>query len=356
MREEPSAIVLPCIFVPSNVPFPNADALRDYYKQLKNAVVIVDERMTDNARNLASAYRINALFIVRLTPETELKDTNNVISLMNSANINAVTALAGPQSLILVQISEKYYFYRGIANRAHLNTSGLAFGSDVTSVLESVGTGSILDPRIERVINLGGVNSIVLPSTGQLVQPQDLQKLLEDISIDQIQNLEEDISAVVPQLQVLLNQKDLQELSRSLVTALSAKISNAATPLRDSYTRFLTQEYRMEDPKSVQKKNQMFGELRKVTKDMQKALEPVISCLANMMSSQTTSKRTHDLKRLIRQTTIQKNVEAVKSMTFETLMGYLEEYAGEMGVMLFNIETTHYHQLLGNLKNSAIDA
>ncbi|KAH2323168.1 hypothetical protein KXW87_008915, partial [Aspergillus fumigatus] len=230
MREEPSAIVLPCIFgtelqgpillatgtVPSNVPFPNADALRDYYKQLKNAVVIVDERMTDNARNLASAYRINALFIVRLTPETELKDTNNVISLMNSANINAVTALAGPQSLILVQISEKYYFYRGIANRAHLNTSGLAFGSDVTSVLESVGTGSILDPRIERVINLGGGNSIVLPSTGQLVQPQDLQKLLEDISIDQIQNLEEDISAVVPQLQVLLNQKDLQELSRSL--------------------------------------------------------------------------------------------------------------------------------------------
>ncbi|KAK9576032.1 hypothetical protein V6Z93_010589 [Aspergillus fumigatus] len=105
--------------------------------------------MTDNARNLASAYRINVLFIVRLTPETELKDTNNVISLMNSANINAVTALAGPQSLILVQISEKYYFYRGIANRAHLNTSGLAFGSDVTSVLESVGTGSILDLRIE---------------------------------------------------------------------------------------------------------------------------------------------------------------------------------------------------------------
>ncbi|EAW16722.1 uncharacterized protein NFIA_000660 [Aspergillus fischeri NRRL 181] len=370
MREEPSAIVLPCIFgtelqgpvllatgtVPSNVPFPNENALRDYYKQLKNAVVIVDERMTDNARNLASAYRINALFIVQLTPETEPKDTNGVISLMDLANINAVTALAGPQSLILVQISEKYYFYRGIANRAHLNTSGLAFGADVTSVLESVGIGSILDPRIERVINLGDANSIVLPTTGQLVQPQDLQKLFEEISVDQIQNLEEDISAVVPQLQVLLNQKDLQELSRALVTALSTKISNAATPLRDSYTKFLTQDYRMEDPKSVQKKNKMLGELRKITKDMQKALEPVISCLANMISSQTTSKRTHDLKRLVRQTTIQNNVEAVKSMTFETLSGYLEEYAGDMGVMLLNIETTPYRELLGNLKNSAIDA
>jgi hypothetical protein len=369
-REEPSAVVLPCIFgtelqgpvllatgtVPSNVPFPNEDALRDYYKQLKNAVVIVDERMTDNARNLASAYRINALFIVQLTPETEPKDTNGVLSLMDSANINAVTALAGPQSLILVQISEKYYFYRGIANRAHLNTSGLAFGSDVTSVLESVGIGSILDPRIERVINLGDANSVILPTTGQVLQPQDIQKLFEEISVDQIQNLEEDISAVVPQLQVLLNQKNLQELSRTLVAALSAKISNAATPLRDSYTEFLTQEYRIEDPKSVQKKNNMLGELRKITKDMQKALEPVISCLANMISSQTTSKRTHDLKRLVRQTTIQNNVEAAKSMTFETLSGYLEEYAADMGVMLLNIETTPYRELLGNLKNSAIDA
>lgn len=369
-REGPSAIVLPCIFgtelqgpillatgtVPLNVPFPNEHALRNYYKQLKNAVVVVDERMTDNARNLASTYRINALFIVQLTSETEPKGTDDVLSLMDSTNINAVTALAGPQSLILVQISEKYYFYRGIANRAHLNTSGLAFGSDVTTVLESVGMDSILDPRIERVINLADTNSIILPTSGQLVQSQNLQNLFEEISVEQIQNLEEDISAAVPQLQMLLNQKDLQELSKALVAALSAKISNVAAPLRDRYTKFLTQEYNMEDPKSVQKRNNMLGELRKITKNMQRALEPVISCLANMISAQTTSKRTHDLKRLVRQTTIQNNVEAVKSLTFETLSGYLEEYAGEMGVMLLNIEATPYHELMFNLKNSVIDA
>lgn len=369
-REAQSAVVLPCIFgtelqgplllatgtVPSNVPFTNEDALLDYYKQLKNAVVIVDERMTDNARNLTSTYRINALFIVQLKPKTEPKDNNGILSLMDSANINAVTALAGPQSLILVQISGKYYFYRGIANRAHLNTSGLAFGSDVTDLLESVSIESILDPRIERVINLGDANSIILPTTGQLVQPQDLQKFFEETSMEQIQKLEEDIFAVVPQLQVLLNQRDIQELSRALVAALSAKINNVAAPLRDSYTKFLMHGHCAGDPKSVLKKNKMLGELRKITKDMQKALEPVISCLANMISSQTTSKRTHDLKRLVRQTTIQNNVEAVQSMTFETLSGYLETYAGDMGVMLLNIETTPYHELLGNLKRTSIDA
>jgi hypothetical protein len=63
---------LPCIFgsqlqgpillatgtIPLNVPFLDETALRDYYKQLKNIVVIVDDGMTDNARNLANSYRI----------------------------------------------------------------------------------------------------------------------------------------------------------------------------------------------------------------------------------------------------------------------------------------------------------
>jgi hypothetical protein len=81
-KSQSSAVVLPCIFgsqlqgpvllatgtVPSNVPFFNESALREYYEQLKNIVVVADDRMTDNARNLATSYRINALFIVQLSP------------------------------------------------------------------------------------------------------------------------------------------------------------------------------------------------------------------------------------------------------------------------------------------------
>jgi hypothetical protein len=365
-----SAVILPCIFgsqlqgpvllatgtVPSNVPFVDERALRDYYKQLKNVAVIVDDRMTDNARNLATTYRINALFIVQLNPENEPKNSDEVLALLDSANINAVTALAGPQSLVLVQISKKYYFYRGLANREHLNTSSLVFGSDVTSVVESVGMNSILDPRIERLVDLGDANTIILPTSGRLVKPHDLQALLEQLPVDEAKVLTEDISAAVPQLQLLLNQRDLQELSKSLVSALSTKVSDVTTPLRQAYIKFLTQEYKMEDPELVKKKNIMLGELRKCTRETQKALGPLITSLANMMSSQTTSKRTHDLKRLVRQTQIQSNVEAVKSMTFETLAGYLETYAADMGVMLLNIETGPYNQLLGNLKKAAIDA
>jgi hypothetical protein len=211
-RAKSSGVVLPCIFgselqgptllatgtAPSNVPFSNDNSLREYYKKLESAVVIVDEKMTDNARNLASNYRINALFIVQLTPETEPKNQDAVLSLMNSANINAVTALAGPQSLVFVQICDRFYFYRGIANLAHLDTSKLEFGTDFTSLLNTVGMESILDPRIPRIVRLDKENSILLPASGQFVQPQALQKVLEEISIEQIQSLERDISAAVP--------------------------------------------------------------------------------------------------------------------------------------------------------------
>jgi hypothetical protein len=189
--EDAGTVILPCIFgsqlegpvllatgrVPSNVPFLDEHSLRAYYEQLKSVVVVVDDRMTDNARNLASAYRINALFIVQITPKEEPKDSKDVLSLLDSANVNAVTALAGPQSLVLVQISGKYYFYRGIANRAHLNTSKLPFGSDVTDIVETAGVESILDPRVKRIINLDESNIIILPSTGQIVHPQDLKKV-----------------------------------------------------------------------------------------------------------------------------------------------------------------------------------
>ncbi|CRL26725.1 unnamed protein product [Penicillium camemberti] len=369
-QTEPSAVVLPCIFgsqlqgpfllatgtVPSNVPFFDEITMRNYYKQLKNVVVVVDDRMTDNARNLATIYRINALFLVQLSSQTKPKNTDDLMSLLDSANINAVTALAGPQSLVLIQISDRYYFYRGIANRAHLNTSKIEFGTDVTSILESSGMASILDPRIERIITLGDSSPIILPTSGQLVQPRHLQSMFEELSVDQLKELEEDILSAVPQLQMLLNEKDLRELSKSLVFALSSKISNATATLRKTYTDYLTQEYNITDPESAKKKNAMLGTLRKLTREIQIALEPLISSLSNIMSSQTTSKRTHDMKRLVRQTQIQANVDAVRSMTFDTLAGYLETYAGDMGVMLLNIDTSSYSQLLRNLKSTAIDA
>ncbi|KAG4440239.1 hypothetical protein IFR05_004258 [Cadophora sp. M221] len=363
-----SAVVLPCIFgsrlegplllatgrAPQNVYFSEEEALREHYEQFKSAVVFVDERMTDNARNLATTWRINAVFVIQMSPDTPPAGPD-VTKFLDLVNINAVTALAGPQSLVLVQISEKFYFYRGMADRSHLNTSKMAFGTDVTKTIEDIGLETLIDPRVKRLVNLGKPNTVLLPKSGSMAEPKDLKNLFDSLPLDQIQSLEEDISAIIPQLQVLLSQKDLVELSRVLVSCLSKKVSDGIAPRRTAYIKFLTKEYDMADPESVKKKNAMLGDLRLDSKISQKSLESVITHLSNMMSSQTTSKRTHDLQRLQRQAAIQNNVEAVKSMTFETLAGLLETKATDMGVMLLNIKTTPYQEILGKLKSDSLD-
>jgi len=361
-----STVILPCVFgsqiegpvllatgvVPANVPFSSGAALRGYYEQCKSISVVVNDHMTDNARNIAGPYRINALFIVQ--PSEGLKGSKDIPSFLDSVNVNAVTALAGPQSLVVVQVSEKCYFYRGIANRTYLDTSKLEFGEDITDILEITGVESIVEPRVKRLINLEEANTVILPSSGQMVQPQDLKPLFEDLSVEQIPELQEDIAAAVPQLQTLLSQTELQDLSKALISTLSTKVSNATEPMRNAYIRFLTKEYDSSNSEHVKKKGDMLGKLKKQSRTLQRALQTAISSMANMMSSQTTSKRTHDLNRLLRQTTIQNNVEAVKSMNFDKLAGLLETHAADMGVMVMNIESTPYRELLGTLQDKSI--
>ncbi|KAF5608322.1 hypothetical protein FPANT_538 [Fusarium pseudoanthophilum] len=368
--QDESAVVLPCIFgsqlqgpmllstgsTPSNVPFKDEKSLCAYYEQLESIAVVVDERMTDNARNLASGLRMNTLFIVQIKTKDKHDTEEQVSNVLSSVNINAVTALAGPQSLIVGNIGDKFYFYRGLANHKILDTTKLNFGADITDAITSNSVESLLAPRIPRLINLSDANTIYLPYSAQVVRPQDLAGIFEGLSIAEINTMHDDITAAVPQLQTLLSQKDLQQLSKTLVDTLSAKIDKKMAPLRSEYIAFITANLRTDDQAILNKKNKMLGDIRKANKEVQTVLEPVITSLANMISVQTTSKRTHDMKRLMRQTQIQNNVEATKSMTFESLTGLLEKHAEEMGVMLLNIETVPYKEMLANLKGTTIDA
>jgi hypothetical protein len=238
---------------------------------------------------------------------------------------------------VVVQVSGKYYFYRGIANRKYLNTSELSFGEDISDILEVTGVESIVEPRAKRLINLEDSNAVLLPTSGRIVKPQDLKSLFEGLPVDKIPELKEDIAAAVPQLQTLLSQTELLALSKALIAALSTKVKSATEPMKNAYIRFLTEEYDSTNSEHVKKKGDMLGKLKKQLKALQKSLETAKSSLANMMSSQTTSKRTHDLNRLLRQTTIQNNVETVRSMTFETLASLLETHAADMGVMVMNV-------------------
>lgn len=197
---EESLTVLPCIFggllegpmllatgqLPVGIPFQTGQDLRGYYEEAESIVVIVDDNMTDNARNLASNYRLNGLFILQKIGENP-GDTVDVTPILDKVNINAITALAGPQSLVLVQLGTKFYFYRGLANPTVLDTSSYKFGQDVTEIINEVSKKSLFQDVVwPTIVDLLQENPVYLPKTKQAWRIEQLTETFETSSLEDI--------------------------------------------------------------------------------------------------------------------------------------------------------------------------
>ncbi|EKD17681.1 hypothetical protein MBM_04050 [Drepanopeziza brunnea f. sp. 'multigermtubi' MB_m1] len=124
-----------------------------------------------------------------------------------------------------------------------------------------------------------------------------LKQVFESLDIDQIESLEADISAMIPQLQVLMSQKDVVELSRELINVLTVKVRNFTAPMRHVYIKYFTR---------------------------------MLTFLCH----------SSDLQRLQRQAAIQSNVDPVKSTTFEMMAYLLEPNASGICTLVLNIERT----------------
>jgi hypothetical protein len=356
-----STSVLPCILggvlegplllatgdAPRNPPFDREALLHRYYQDAATVTVIVDQEMTDNSRNLATMWRINALFIVQVI-DNKTAENPDILPLLEDLNINAVTALAGPQSLVLAQVGKRYYFYRGIANRECFDTVGMEFGQDVTQLLQTIDFNVLMISRWSRLVNLSEENKVFLPKAKLEILPGELLGTFDGTSLEGIQLLKEDILIAVPQLQALVKQKDLEELCSMLLAIVQAKIEKATAVKKKTYVKFFTQEYKPGDVESKKRKDQLLADLRRTTKESQSSIGWLTQTLGNIVSSQNTSTKRHDLKRMIRQNAIRSNVETAKTMTFDSLAGLLEEHAEEMGVLLVNVDTDSYRQLLNN--------
>lgn len=332
---------------PNNVPFSTERALHAYYEGLESVVFIVNDRMTDNARNLAPPYRFNAVFVLQLNNAKAPADEKEALETINSANINAITAFSGPQSLVLIQIKSCFYFYRGLANAAHLQTRDLKFGDDVTNAVASAGgLHALLEPQARRIVNLEQKKMVLLPRTGQEVAVDALVRTFHNVPVDDLVRLSADFQDAIPQLQVLLKQVELQKLCGELAQSLKDKTALATKDQREEYLAFFMKYRNTRDPKTLRQKQDMLGALRARNKEIKAMIRPLVDSLSNIVTLRATSKRTHDLHRMMRQSKIYGNVRNAHSMDFDKVARLLEDHAGEMGVMLLNIKTKEYKGML----------
>lgn len=331
---------------PTGAVVSHTSELHEYYEKSRTIVVLVDENMTDNARNTATTWRLNGLFVLQSSQADTPVDDADVIPLLNNLNVNAITALAGPQSLIVVQLGAKYFFYRGIANPDTVDTSAFRFGQEITDLILTHGLKELADKvhsrSWPRVVDLAKDNPLHLPQMKQMMSLESIRDTFEKASIDDLVTFKLDITMMIPQLQVLLPHDRLLEVCQTLVKLVLKKVDDLISPLRHEYSTFIVRDFDPNTDESARKRDKLLSNLKKTSKTVQRNIRWLTEALGHVVSNQTTSSRAHDLKRLARQTIIQGNVAAAKLMSFQRLSEILEEHASQMGVLLVNVRTGPY--------------
>ncbi|KAK6336275.1 hypothetical protein TWF696_001837 [Orbilia brochopaga] len=358
-NDDKKTVVLPCalgnplegsMILALGTPFVGAKVSYEQYTRLfdKASIVVftVSDRMTDQARVLNPDIRCNALYILQTRVPVPDQSTASVEDILNDTKINAITALAGPQSVVVVQLGDRYYFYRGI-RWAGLLDEIPKFGEDITEMVEAVLGQPPAKHPWNNIVSIGGDEPKVY-FRGTLCSPDELYTNFTSLQPDELESFKLEILDTLAQLQVALSPKALPEFTSKLQNKLKEMMDATIAPHKKAYVdSVLASKGQTRDPRLMEK-------YRKAEKAAKVSAQWLIDALAALVSSRISSTRKYDLKQMIRKQKIMDNVAASKDMTYADLATILEEHCTEIGMVIANIDSEQFRTLLQKAKENAI--
>ncbi|KAF3151011.1 hypothetical protein TWF594_008227 [Orbilia oligospora] len=362
-------VVLPCVLgnplegsmiLALGKPFKGAKVNYPQYKRLFDkaplVVLTVSDRMTDQARVLNPDIRCNGLFIVQTTTPLPSQNTVSVEDILNDIKVNAITSLAGPQSIIVIQLGDRYYFYRGIRWTGIFEEIP-KFGEDITETIEEIIVSSsaraLLDmpsdaPRHPwtNIVSIEGDTKVYF--RGTVCSTDDLYTNFTSLKVEELEQFKPDILDTLAQAQVVLSPKELPAFTSKLQNSLKGMMDQLIAPAKKEYIdHLLASGGKDRDPKLMEK-------YRRAEKQAKVAFQWLIDALGALVSSRISSTRKYDLKQMIRKQKILDNVAASKDMTYESLASLLEEHCSDIGMVIANVEEEEFKTLLGKVRESTL--
>eukprot|EP00091_Calanus_sinicus_P012143 TRINITY_DN27617_c0_g1_i1.p1 TRINITY_DN27617_c0_g1~~TRINITY_DN27617_c0_g1_i1.p1 ORF type:complete len:437 (-),score=134.03 TRINITY_DN27617_c0_g1_i1:237-1523(-) len=180
-------------------------------------IVTVSTAMTDAARQTVGKNRINGLFII------EPGDPVDTLEQLAQVNKNAVNALAGPLSLVLVKHGKSFRFLEGISLKGLIDEVP-EFGDTINldmEVLEKWALENVIEQPIVDITKCK-------PKIGE--QSFDLQEIISFIkkqSIDEILKMKQAILCLYYQLTRIYEEEDLGKFGKELFDVLDKLLTAA---------------------------------------------------------------------------------------------------------------------------------
>lgn len=323
------------------------------FQQASIVVLNVSDTMSDQLRTLNPHERVNAIVIL----QTKAQYDANILDkrkpreeFFNNLNINAVTALAGPQSIVIVRLLDNYFFYRGIRWPGVLDFLP-SFGDDVTDFIHAIGA-SARQPKLLPWPNLTSLrDNAVVYFEGNKLPVIRIKEIFASMSLHAIEERRVDITDILTQLQSLLAVEEIQPLARNLTEVLRTKISNAIGPARQAYVDFMVKSFTVSTRNSDEikkmeiEKNSLHATYRGLEREALSACQWLINGLGDLVSARTSSTKNHDLNQLRRRNKVMENVSNAKNMTAADLSEILNEKCKQVGVIMGNIEESTFIEM-----------
>lgn len=291
---------------PVNIP-------ENYTKILEKAAIVMivcSEKFLDTQKN-STLYRGNCLFIIEHVTERQNIKENDIKEIIDNVNINGITAMAGPCSIVLVNIGDKYYFYRG------LNWPGFIIDAeyldDVTEKMSLLNQMKLIKENSKSYhwpffVKNNDVVNYIYYGEGKKVSVDNLN--IRDVPI-------EDLNDVICQLQQIMTTEQLRETQKKLLVIMRERENSIYEDreLPEAWKAFNIAELK----KLKEKHNKTFGKL--------------VNSIENMISQKRSSSKKLDLAKIERRMNISSNVEEANR---KGIIELIEENTDDTVVVLIN--------------------
>lgn len=296
---------------------PKVQNYTNILKSSRCVVIVVGEEMQNSLIDKCQN-KVNAVFVVE-----PADDIGSVTDIMDSMCVNAVTAMAGPCSIVLAHIRGNYHFYRGVDWPGFIQ--GANYGDDVSEHIPSLFTINTSSYPWPFYANMG---EVYFKGTSIPVSSLQEQFSFNEMNLSAFKNL-------IYQLQIIMTPEKLKTIQTAILNIVSLK----------------ERELRQSEPVRRMIEESRFKEIKQYIKAQKAVYVDIVSLLQNAISLQKSSSRKHDINRLMRKEVINANVEEAATKTMGDM---IDELCTELGTISCLIDNGMLTSLLTSLKSGTV--
>lgn len=306
-------------------------------------VAHVSTEMIDSVTGAATHYG-NCIMIIHPKANGAMDaaisgDRKALENYINGININA-TCMTGPNAIVLVELSNgNRYWYRGV-RWPKLLSEVPAYCDDVTYQLNDIMLAGYFasGPTFTWPIVMEKAVKEV-HWNGNMMDAQTIVDHLSsgNLTIDQIKEITPDLLDILTQISVLLEPADIKNFRDSIDTALSTLQDAALGEPKAAYHTALMSMMSGDGDKDTVEGYRI--ELLHTKKAINRSLQKISNALENLVSVKGASSNNQNIKRRLRNTQIDSNVEKAKNMSTEDKIDLLSKYCEDLGILMANIDS-----------------